>query len=582
MARTVGTLALRSLLLTLLFISSVKPSLSGLAQADPNQPIKIGSPSSIGGATGYNDARDVDIYPRIAYDSELEQHLVIWLTARNATSSTAGLDVYGRFLDQTGAPTGAEFRISDSNTGARSSLPSITSGNGEFVVAWTVRGSPCQIHMQRVINQQNVADSRVPTDTSSQHSPALTYNQGRALFAIAYVDGDDYLSPTLMGASTADCGNNQESNSQIQLAEFSVSENSVLFHDTLTVTQNGNGSFRPDIQYGQMQDNYQVVWEDRRDAGQDAFRFDLYMQTITNTVSALSGIEITGARAITRTGGNLALDTGINYANLDESSTWTPRPAIARNGSQTLVTWFAHATSQLPHIWSAQGRFYEGGMLSQPFSIMQMSYVEEHNGNAPTGFLSAISPVGEQEYYVAMTSHLETIWGYFSSLQFQRLDTNGKLLAMDGSEQSRASSGEPLDYDTTGQLSVDIVAAGGSQLTNAFIVYSKHPVGRSNQDFDIWRTQIDQRKPAPTETPTQTPIPASPTVPVSTPTATALPPTATTATHTVTLAPTPTFTATPLSTPTLMPSPTPIVATSTAISKKAHTFLPFIQTISGR
>ena len=65
----------------------------GLAATTTNDPATIRSPIRVGGATG-NDEKAVDIYPAVAYDSTTQRYLAIWMTLRNAQSSSAGFDVY--------------------------------------------------------------------------------------------------------------------------------------------------------------------------------------------------------------------------------------------------------------------------------------------------------------------------------------------------------------------------------------------------------------------------------------------------------------------------------------------------------
>jgi len=107
----------------------------------------ISPPNRIGGASGYNNERDADVYPAIAYDPATGRYLAVWLTPRNAQSSSDGFDVYGVFLDRTGKAVGNEFRISDRNTVARNGPPAVAAGNGEFAVVWTARGTSCQLYV---------------------------------------------------------------------------------------------------------------------------------------------------------------------------------------------------------------------------------------------------------------------------------------------------------------------------------------------------------------------------------------------------------------------------------------------------
>jgi len=79
------------------------------------------------------EALAVDVYPDIAYDPTSERYLLVWLSARGAQSQNDRFDVYGVFLDPSGAPLGDEFRISDDNNVARNGSPTLAAGDGEFL-----------------------------------------------------------------------------------------------------------------------------------------------------------------------------------------------------------------------------------------------------------------------------------------------------------------------------------------------------------------------------------------------------------------------------------------------------------------
>jgi hypothetical protein len=359
------------------------------------------SPARVGGATGYNNERDADTYPAAAYDVATGRYLAVWMSLRNAGSSSDGFDVYGVFLGRTGQPIGSEFRISDSNTAARNGLPTVAAGNGVFAVAWAARGTTCQIYVQRVTDTSSRSDRILVSGASHRHSPHLVYNATRQRYVVVYAEGDDYSPPTFFGAQTADCGNNSSSTSSIKAMEFSFSGESPVGSTPIVVSDVSSGAFRPRLAYSTGLSQYLVVWEDRRNASGQAYRFDVYAQRL-------------GA-ALTRSESNVSLATGGDYTNYDTTATWTPRPVVAASSSQFLATWFTREIQDVAVIWSVMGRLVAGsGTPGTSFTIAQMPFAQSHTGQSPAGFLAAVYSSSAQEYMVGVTTYLESLWGYLS------------------------------------------------------------------------------------------------------------------------------------------------------------------------
>ncbi len=450
----------------------------GIAATTTNGQAKILSPNRVGGATG-SDERAVDIYPVVAYDPMTQHYLAVWMTLRNAQSSSAGFDVYGVFLDSTGRPFGSEFRISDNNTVARSGFPTVAAGNGEFTVAWTARGTPCRIYVQRVVDTSPRSDRVLVSASGHSHSPSLVYNSVRQRFALTYVEGDDYLPPTSFGVQTDDCGNNASSTSRIKALEFYFNGDEPVGGTPLIVSDGNPGAFRPRLAYSAGLNQYLAVWEDRRNAGGQAYRFDVYAQRLGSDMMI--------------TEGDISLATGGDYTNYDTSATWTPRPVVAGGDSHFLTTWFAREVQDSAVIWSLIGLLVPTGEApGTPFVIAEMSFAQSHAGQPPTGFLSADYISNAREYMVGMTSYLESVWGYLSFALVQRIASDGQLLNLDGSPQGDPGVGSSVDYDNDDQISIAMATnpRGGAGKADYMIVYGKHPINRPAQDFDVWGVRV--------------------------------------------------------------------------------------------
>lgn len=463
------------IIMALSFIAAYKAgwafSVSGAATIFP--------PNRIGGASGYNNERDADLYPAIAYDPATGRYLAVWLTPRNAQSSSAGFDVYGVFLDRIGRPIGSDFRISDSNTVARNGPPAIAAGNGEFVVAWTARGTSCQVYIQRVTDASSRSDRVLVSGTGHRHSPSLVYNSARHRYVIVYVEGDDYLPPTLFGAQTADCGNNASSTSRIKAMEFYFSGDTPVVESIVDISDGNTGAFRPRLAYSIGLNQYLVVWEDRRNVSGQAYRFDVYAQRLGNDLTIMES--------------DIPLATGGDYSNYDTSATWTPRPVVAGGDNRFLVAWFDRNVEESAVIWSVKGRLVPtSGTVGTPFTIAEMPFAQEHAGQSPTGFLAIAYLPAAQEYLVGMTSHLESLWGYLSFALVQRVSSDGQLLKIDGTPQSSPGVGYSVDYESEDQIALGMAInpVSGAGTADYMVVYGKHLRNKPAQDYDIWSARM--------------------------------------------------------------------------------------------
>ena len=506
-------------------------------------PATVGTPAVIATFGGYNDQRDIDYFPQVAYDSLNQRFLVIWLTPRNVSITNTRFDVYGIFLEQNGLPESSPFQISDTNSVARNGAPAIAAGNGEFVVVWTNDASTCQLVMQKVTDSSAQTDQLIPLGGDTHlHSPDLVYNPTTGHYVVAYVAGDDYLPPAIFGANIndiADCGNNQASSSEIKVSEFHFDGNLLSVDKTMTISAQAAGAFRPKLAYDSMQNAYFALWEDRRNAGGNAYHFAVYGQALSADLA--NSLE------------NIELHNNSSYDNGDNSAVWTPRPAIVAGNGQFLATWFEQAKSTNTTTWSVQGRFVSIAAVSNQFLISRMTYMQSHTGNAPAGFLMNGFATQGQEFLIALSSHSESPTGYLSSVRVQRIDADGQLLRLDGSQRSTATIGDKIDLVLDTQLMPSLISYEHGTDQHYLIVYSKHAPDKHMQDFDIWSNQIVLNRP-PTHTPTTPVTPAATATRATTPTPKVSP----TATKTVSSA-TPVITLTPPESATPSPTATPTI-----------------------
>ncbi|MCB0115850.1 MAG: hypothetical protein KDD84_17235, partial [Caldilineaceae bacterium] len=444
----------------------------------------IFSPNNIGGVSGNGDERDADVYPAVAYDAIGQRYLAVWMTARNAGSSSDGFDIYGVYLNENGQSTSSQFRISDDNSVAFNGLPVVVAGNNEFVVAWAAKEGRCRIYAQRVTDTASRTDRLLLSGTLHYHSPSLVYNSAQQRYVLAYVAGDDYLPPSFLGATTDDCGNNAASTSGAQAVDFYFNGDTVITGDIVNVSAVNQGAFRPHLVYNPAQNQYLVAWEDRRNAQGQAYRFDVYAQRL--------GADLQPS------GDNLALATGYDYTNQDTSATWTPRPAIAAGDGQFLATWFQRTPSDSAVTWSVTARSVSNnGTLGAAFPVVQMSFAQPHAGQSPTGYLAITYAADREEYLVGMTSHLESVWGYFSLARVQRISQSGELLRMDGTVQDSVGIGYSIDYENDDQIGMGLALkpTGDPAMADYMTVYAKHRTDQTSQDYDVWSVRVQAEAP---------------------------------------------------------------------------------------
>jgi hypothetical protein len=444
-------------------------------------PTTVGQPTWVGGASGGSDQRrDADVMPAVAYDPTTRQYLAVWLSPRRADSNSDGLDLIGVFLDQQGRPTGAPFYISDNNNVARNARPAVAAGSGgRFAVVWTVRGNPCRIAAELVTTAKNQTDRFLIAEAADAHAPDVVYQPSRDNFLLTFSSGEDYLPPTLLGADTADCGNNVSSTARIDVAEFAFI-NGVPMASRRVALSGAHGAFRPRIAYSPASASLLVIWEDRRAGStEQPNRFDVYAQRLSPSLAAQ--------------GGNLLLAADNHYYLEDDSATWTPRPVVAAGNSGFLTAWFDHEPQGASQHWSVQAALVPAtGASGTPFSIAATSYSQQHLGEAPSGSLSLAYSRAASEYLVGFTIYTESFFGYLSSALVQRVSTSGQLLRVDGSLLSEPGVGRAVDYAVDNQLFIALAENpnSGADISDVLVLYSKRLPGGHARDMDIFGARL--------------------------------------------------------------------------------------------
>jgi hypothetical protein len=260
----------RALLAALGLTIALSSAALGVLTADP--PVRLSSMGPDGAATFW--AR----FPAVAYNPDRDQYLLVW---HGEGTTDEEFEIYGRLLDATGAPAGAQFQISrigtdgDPLSDAFEAAVSYNAEAKEYLVVWRgdvnpAPGAPLgaladneyEVYGQRLadtgkeigaddfrISDMGAADGDSNFDA---FEPAVAYDSASNQYLVVW-RGDDDAAPLVndeyeifgqrLSATGADLGAN----------DFRIShmgpDGSVLF-----------ASERPAVAYNSKQDEYLVAW----------------------------------------------------------------------------------------------------------------------------------------------------------------------------------------------------------------------------------------------------------------------------------------------------------------------------------
>jgi hypothetical protein len=466
----------------IVILFSNAPLIATSINADAEQleswPAKFTQAYEIGSFTGDGDERDADVYPDIAYDPASDRFLVVWMSLHRADSSSDGFDVYGRFLNRDAIPMGGSFLISDSNSAARSSRPSVSAGEDGFLVVWTRKGYRCSLLGQVVTDTLPKPDQVFLESSEHVHSPDVAYDPVRHRFVAAYVEGDDYQAPKMFGSDVNDCGSNPNSLGKAGFVEIQLKNGKPEILGRQILSEVIGGAFRPSIAYNSFANQYLVVWEDRRAAYGEPYLFEVYAQRLNGDLSLR--------------GNNIRVAPSADYRNSDESANWTPRPSVAGNENGFLTSWFERTVTGGAMTWLLNSCLIPANQGPEAtHAAAEITFIQPPENNAPTGFAAVASHYAAGENLLGMTSHVESVWGYYSSARIQRINQTGALLDKDGRKLDSPALGVATDYDIDDQISISIATNVDNVGRAAYVlVYSKHAPGEHSQDFDIWGSRV--------------------------------------------------------------------------------------------
>lgn len=496
-----------------------------------------------------NDASYTATRPAVVYNGNMSHpgYLVVWVGDDNSGSLVAGeYEIYGRVYDDTPAPAGGQFRISqmgpDGNTAYGAGFPSVAYNavDDVYLVVWEADDSVApngddqlEIWGQR-IDGGSVSFLGSKFQISQMGPDGNSNYVGRTPSVACNTFDNDYLVVWAGDSSGSGLVDDEfEIFGSVLQSDGSILNGNIrISHMGPDSDTNYNTTLQPSVVYNGVEHNYFVTWS--ADDDTSPLVDDEY--EVFGQVVAANG-TITGPRA-------RLSDMGPNGSTA--YSVGAPDTAYNGNTNSTLTAWLGddNTSPLVDNEFEIFGQLFS--TISADLSI------------SATGSPSAADPGDDITYTVNVANGgPDTALG----VEVQDLIPMGaSYVSASGTGWSCGSAGGLISCsmaalavgpanDISIVLNVDSMFTGNLQ--NDFLV-----VGNQSGDPDpsdnlatvntfIGATPTPTPSPTPTETPTATPT--------ETPTQTDTP------TNVPTNTPTPTPTNTPTNTPTLTPTPTPMV-----------------------
>jgi hypothetical protein len=407
--------------------------------------------SAQGDAIPIIDWPDDQIRPAIAYNTHVNEYFVTWQHQLSADSDV--WYIFGRSLDQTGAPADAPFAISESDA-LKHIAPDIAyhEGSREYLVVWEYvwTGTDHDIYGRRLDGNGNVVGAEIPISyqENKEGEPAVAANTTNGGYLVAWSQH----------IGTDDFGWSQIRGQRLDAAATPAG-------DPIKIGLGVNDQRDPALAFDSQQNRYLVVWQEQNSQGD----FDIMGQLIAGNGNLIgSAIEIAG----------------------DTADQIVPRVAYNKDAKQYLVVWEDHSRDA-EGAWDVRGqRVSAGGALVGARLPIAESYLY-HRLNP-----DVIYKPEAGEYMVVWENEFQTS---DHDIFQRRILSNGSFAdsARAVSNSERFEAHPVIASDTAG----------------AFVIAWELGQSSDENGIDIYDTILQvsvtptTETPTPTHTPTKTPTP---------------------------------------------------------------------------
>ncbi|MEM8533167.1 MAG: hypothetical protein AAGF95_20140 [Chloroflexota bacterium] len=223
------------------------------------------------------------IQPRVTYNSDANEYLVVWTGLKGLSIMSDEVDIYGQRLDATGQLIGPRsFRISDMAPDGFGIEPDVNYNgvSDEYMVVWAGRnnGRDVNIHGQRLNavgqeigpNDFRISDSVPAPEDENDRSPKLAHNQTTNEYLVVWE-----RNMAFVGAEIEIYGR------RLDAAGQSMGLRDVRISDMGPEGNDEYDALDPKVTYNEIVNEYLVVW-DGEDVHTDGTEInDIYGQRLT-------------------------------------------------------------------------------------------------------------------------------------------------------------------------------------------------------------------------------------------------------------------------------------------------------------
>ncbi|MGC8810797.1 MAG: CFI-box-CTERM domain-containing protein, partial [bacterium] len=193
--------------------------------------------------------------PSVAYDNVNNKFLVVWEEYRSGTS----YDIYGQFVNANGTLSGSNFAISNAENEQHYPTVAYDSANQRFLVVWQdYRTDEDYDIYGQLVNANgtlNGSNFSISTATNNQYYPAIAFDSANQRFLVTWTDYRGAISYDIYGQLVNANGTLNGSNFPISTADYDQNHPAVAYDSSNQRFLVAFSSYSPSIDhdiYGQI------------------------------------------------------------------------------------------------------------------------------------------------------------------------------------------------------------------------------------------------------------------------------------------------------------------------------------------
>jgi uncharacterized protein YlbG (UPF0298 family) len=204
----------------------------------------------VGSDIAISTALRPQLYPRVAYNPDADEYLVVWQDSR--TSAATSSDILGQRVAGDGSLLGTNIVISDNSEAQNQPDVAYSPTSQRYLVAWDderavdVTGVDVYARLVTTAGAPDGASFALSTASISQENVSVGYNAAQGEFLIVWEDSRDF------GITSTDIYGQR------------VSPTGTLLGGNIPVSTGASKETEPALVFGSVLDGYLLVWRDDR------------------------------------------------------------------------------------------------------------------------------------------------------------------------------------------------------------------------------------------------------------------------------------------------------------------------------